>query len=121
MKDRIRTIRNANNLNQLEFAEKLGLSRNFISLVETGGREISDRTINDICKIFSISESWLRTGEGEMLNLPEDEDAAIVAEILGNSDNEFYQEILKLVKAFSECDPKEQDAIISLIKRYKKL
>ena len=63
---RIREIRTSQKLRQDDFAEKLGLTKNFISLIETGGREPSDRTISDICRIFNVNEAWLRTGEGEM-------------------------------------------------------
>lgn len=34
--------------------------------MEVGNRVPSDRTINDICKLFHINENWLRTGQGEM-------------------------------------------------------
>lgn len=66
MHKRIAYIRNENNLKQEVFAEKIGLTKNFISLVETGKRIPSDRTIKDICREFNINEEWLRTGEGEM-------------------------------------------------------
>ncbi len=65
MNTRITMIRKKANLNQSEFAERLNLSRNFISLVENGNRELSDRTIKDLCFEFKVNEKWLRTGEGE--------------------------------------------------------
>ena len=66
MCERIRAVRIAAGLTQPEFAEKLGLTKNFISLIENGQREPSERTIRDICRVFSVNESWLRTGEGDM-------------------------------------------------------
>lgn len=65
MKDRIYEVRRRSGLNQSDFAEKLNLSKNFISLIETGNRSPSDRTISDICREFGCNEVWLRTGEGE--------------------------------------------------------
>ena len=50
---------------QQEFADKLGLSQNFIWQIESGDRMPSDRTISDICREFGCNEVWLRTGEGE--------------------------------------------------------
>ena len=73
MNQRIREVRVSAGLKQDEFAEKLGLSRNFISLLEVGARIPSDRTIADICREFDVNETWLRTGEGEMF-LPKDPD-----------------------------------------------
>jgi transcriptional regulator with XRE-family HTH domain len=64
---RIVDVRKKHNLTQGEFAERLGLTRNFISLVENGNRDPSDRTISDICREFNVSETWLRTGQGEMI------------------------------------------------------
>ena len=49
MNDRIKQVRQSVGLTQMQFAERLGLSRNFIAMVETGGRVPSDRTISDIC------------------------------------------------------------------------
>ncbi len=66
MISRIIAIREKKNLSQEQFAQKIGVSRNFISLVETGKRNLSDRTISNICQTFNVNETWLRTGEGEM-------------------------------------------------------
>lgn len=65
MKDRIGIIRKEIKLTQQEFADKLGLTKNFISLLENGNRIPSDRTISDICREFHVNEVWLRTGEGQ--------------------------------------------------------
>lgn len=71
MHERISEVRKAKKISQNKFAEELNLSRNFISLIETGAREPSERTIKDICLKFEVNEQWLRTGEGEMF-LPTD-------------------------------------------------
>lgn len=65
MNERIRSVRATAGLTQPEFAEKLGLTKNFISLIENGQREPSDRTVRDICRVFGVNEIWLRTGVGE--------------------------------------------------------
>lgn len=65
MNERIKEIRKQAGLSQTEFADRIGLTKNFISLVETGGRAPSDRTISDICREFGVNEAWLRTGVGE--------------------------------------------------------
>lgn len=65
MQNRIKQVRNDAGLSQAEFADKLSLSRNYISLIEIGQREPSERTLNDICRIFGVNPIWLRTGAGE--------------------------------------------------------
>ena len=67
LKTRISALRKHIGLTQEEFATRLGLSRNYIWMVEKGDRIPSDRTIADICREFGVREEWLRTGEGEML------------------------------------------------------
>lgn len=66
MKDRVKEIRQSEGLTQAEFAESINLSRNYVAMIEIGQREPSDRTISDICRVFGIDETWLRTGVGEM-------------------------------------------------------
>lgn len=66
MNDRIIQVRKNNGLTQEAFGARIGLSRNFIWMIERGDRLPSDRTISDICREFNVSETWLRTGEGEM-------------------------------------------------------
>ena len=66
LKDRIRDIRkNRLQLSQKEFASRLGMSENYIWMIEKGERVPPDRTISDICREFNVNEVWLRTGEGE--------------------------------------------------------
>ena len=66
IKDRVKFIRTSKKLSQEEFGKIINLSRSAIAGYETGVREITDRSINDICREFKINENWLRTGEGEM-------------------------------------------------------
>lgn len=70
MNTRIAFVRKNINLSQQEFADKLGLTKNFISLLETGGRTPSERTLTDICEKFGVDPVWLRTGEGDDPFLP---------------------------------------------------
>lgn len=64
LKDRIRQARAGVGLTQPELAEKIGLTKNFVSLIENGQRSPSDRTISDISRVCLVNEGWLRTGEG---------------------------------------------------------
>ena len=100
-------------LTQAQFAEKLGLTRNYIALIETGNRIPSDRTIADICREFSVSETWLRTGEGEMsLDLGEDEELLQVLASIQVSDDDVIKDILI---SYWHLDEKEKAAIRKLI------
>ena len=49
-----------------KFSESIHVSSQFISSLCSGAKQPSDRTIADICREYGVSETWLRTGEGEM-------------------------------------------------------
>lgn len=66
MNERIKEVRKARNMTQQQLAEAIGLSRNYIAMIETGQRDPSDRTIADICRVCGVDEIWLRTGTGDM-------------------------------------------------------
>ena len=53
-------------MTQEDFARKINISRSNIANIEIGKIALTDRVATDICNSFSISEDWLRTGEGEM-------------------------------------------------------
>lgn len=111
--ERIKLIRQTEKLTQAQFAEKLGLTRNYIALIETGSRIPSDRTIADICREFNVSETWLRTGEGEMfLDLGEDEELLQVLASIQVSDDDVIKDILI---SYWHLDEKEKAAIRKLI------
>ncbi len=52
---RIQELRKKNNLTQSELAEKIGLSTNFIGMVERGERKTSVDKIFKLAKAFNIS------------------------------------------------------------------
>ena len=52
---RIQELRKKNNLTQSELAEKIGLSTNFIGMIERGERNTSVDKIFKLAKAFNIS------------------------------------------------------------------
>lgn len=66
MNKRIKTLRKELELTQSQFAENLNITKSAIANMETGARNITDRTISDICSKFNVNEEWLRTGKGEI-------------------------------------------------------
>ena len=98
MNKRIALIRKESHLNQQDFAEKIGLTKNYVSLLETGGRVPSDRTVSDICRIFDIQEDWLRYGLEPMraARSKEEEIAELVGGALTGS-NEFKKAVIRMI------------------------
>ena len=99
MKERITQVRKSAKMNQDDFAKKIGLTKNYISLIETGGRVPSDRTVGDICREFNVSEMWLRTGEGEMFRQKSrrEEMAEYAAKIVGGELDEFQTALINVI------------------------
>lgn len=114
MNDRLSKLRKDQKLNQEDFANRIGLTKNFISLVETGNRTLSDRSIKDICREFGVNEEWLRTGTGEMYKSlsREEEIAQITATLFKEEDSTFKY---RLIKALCGMDEKGWDYLEKLL------
>ena len=103
MNERISAVRKSAGLTQEEFAAAIGLSKNFIWMIEKGDRTPSDRTIADICREFGISEHWLRTGEGEMqIQVSEDDELTQIFMEIGASDDELAKAAIRMYWHLSE-------------------
>ena len=103
---RIKQIRNSKKLTQDDFAEVIGLTKNFISLIETGNRTPSDRTISDICRVFHVNEAWLRTGDGEMFK-PVNRDAELAAflgDIMKDEDDDYRRRLLSVLQRLDRIE-----------------
>jgi transcriptional regulator with XRE-family HTH domain len=70
---RVKEIRQALKLSQARFSTIVPLSSGYLSRIETGQREVNDRLIKLICAVFSVNETFLRYGEGEVFTEIEDE------------------------------------------------
>lgn len=66
MKERIKALRKALQLNQTAFGEKIGIKQGSVAGYENGSRQPIDAVILAICREWNVSEKWLREGVGEM-------------------------------------------------------
>lgn len=113
--ERIKKLRKAVGKTQQTFADSIGLKRNTIATYEVNLQEASDRTISDICRVYNVSEAWLRTGEGEMFEEldPDEELMRFVGKLVKDDDdplNRFARvlasmpsEGLDALKTFLDC------------------
>lgn len=88
------------------FAKKVGLTKNYISLVETGNRSLADRTVKDICRIFGVNEEWLRNGTGEMFvqKSKDEQIAEMLADIQKEGDASFKHRLISALTRLNESD-----------------
>lgn len=103
-KERFKAARKALGLTQVEFAEKLGMTQAGISAIESGRVKTSDRMIQILSNTFSISAEWLRTGEGEMLVEPSEDEqlAQFVGEVLAGRPDDLRRAFLVAMAQLDE-------------------
>lgn len=118
MKDRIKQVRKAVGLTQVEYGKRLGVAGNTITNYENGMREPSNAVITAICREFNINEEWLRTGNGHMLvDMSRSELAAkVVGKLLSDTDDEF---ILNTFIALGQLSPQEWQVIKDFVHKIK--
>ena len=122
--ERVKEVRRTQRLTLEKFGERLGVKKNSVSQIENGHNsltnQISDQMAKAICREFGVSESWLRTGEGEMIEptTPSEHLLAYVARISTEPDKEFQIEFLT---ALSRMKPEQwklvEDFLDDLIAR----
>lgn len=115
VKERLLQIRKEQNLTQDEFAEKLGLSKNYIWQIEKGERNPSDRTIKDVCRTFRVNYDWLVDGIGEMYQ-DDDGDAQAIIDSVLQGENEFAR---KTLLAFAKMSEEQWELIKDLVNQLK--
>jgi transcriptional regulator with XRE-family HTH domain len=86
--DRVAQIISDQGITRTKFADSIHVSVAFISALCSGVKQPSDRTILDICRVYGVSELWLREGQGEMY-----------------VQRTLRQEILDLARSLSQAPP----------------
>ena len=113
MNERLKKIRTDIKLTQKQMSEKIGVTEATVSRMESGKSSITEQTIKMLCNEFNINETWLRTGEGEMYVVSEqDEELAEALAEISLSDNE---KLKKIVQKLTKLNDKEIDTINDLI------
>lgn len=103
MKDRIKAIRNAKSLSQVDFAKKISVSRSAVCKMESGENSPSEQTIKLICKEFDANEDWLKNGTGEMFQpiTKNDEISRLLGNVAKADDSNFKR---RLINALARLD-----------------
>ena len=107
MQNRIKEIRKFFDLNQAEFGARIGIVPSAVSNYENGTRSVSDAIIKSICREFGISETWLRTGAGEMKadTTREEEMGALLGSLLADRPESFRSALITALLRFDPDGP----------------
>ncbi len=100
-------------IKKIVLADKLNVTPAFISKLCKGSSNPSDRTISDICRLFNVSELWLREGQGEMF-LPIDENQQleeVLVKMKLEKDNPFADMVATTLKAYYKLSEDNKKAV----------
>lgn len=113
MNERIKLIRESNQLNQEEFGQRLRITKASVSRLESGVNNPSDQTVKLICTEFGINENWLRTGSDDMY-FDSNNRYSMNLNKLQHTDNET---IIRWVNTIAETNPEALIEIERFMKR----
>lgn len=119
MNERLKKLRKDLDMTQQEFAEKIGIKRNTIATYESGRNEPIDAVISLICTKFNVSETWLRTGKGEMfITLTRDEEISqFVGKVLSDESDTFKKRFISMLSALDESDWEVLEKMVTLMQK----
>ena len=112
--ERLSDLRKSLGLTMEAFGERIGMSKQSISNIESGRREMTDRMKIVICQKFNVSENWLETGEGEMFKEETEETKyykRLIDEKFATSDDKFRSALLEIILQLD-------DEAVDVVKRY---
>lgn len=117
MKDRLRHLRELKGLTQEQFAKRIGIKRNTYANYEIGRNYPIDASIHAICREFEIYETWLRTGEGEMIRPVDDEDRITqwVHDIFSDESAQFKQRFIRMLRGLTPEQWKSLEAYAQVL------
>ncbi len=114
--ERIKLVRKQLGLTLEKFGKQLGVGKTAISKLENNERSLTDQMSKSISREYSVSEEWLRTGEGEMfLPISRSESIAKFAEELMKDEEESFRR--QLVELLSQLDESEWKVLEKMAKK----
>lgn len=100
--ERLKFLRNQLNLTTRAFGSAINMSGGAITNMEKGTRNVTDRTIRDICREYNVNPEWLING-----NEPMFEDVT--------SELDIDDEVRQLTKQYSLLNNEDQELVKKLI------
>ena len=68
MGERLKLIRKSLGLTQEQLAQRLGVGKTALSMIETGKARLSSRNRNILIQDLNVNPNWIETGKGEIFN-----------------------------------------------------
>lgn len=112
---RFARLREELKLSMAKMGKPIFLSPSSVNEIEKERREVTDRTIEAICREYNVNETWLRTGEGEMFEekTPSKEFGVLMGALL-RSDSKHKELKQKLMIELLKLDDSQWDTVLNI-------
>ena len=119
MNHRIRELRKALKLTQVQLGDILHIQGSAVSKIESGENSLTDANLAAIYRVLNVNPLWLETGEGEMFVEPtrEEEISSFLADV--QIDGGFKAKFIAGLAALDTADWENLKAIFE--KMHKKM
>ncbi len=110
MNERVKLIRKQLGMTQEQLAQRLGIGKAALSMIETGKAGLSARNRNILVQELNVNPDWLETGKGNMFNAEPD-----LTAYMHRTDNSLPLQSVpstrsKARRAWSRCSPTRRRA-----------
>ncbi|RKJ44431.1 XRE family transcriptional regulator [bacterium 1XD42-1] len=109
--ERVKAVRNALNLTQKDFGQKLTLAQTYLSQIEKGDRDVTEKIQKLICFTFNVSEEWLQTGIGDMFV---ESDSTILSQLSKEYGLDSFEHAM--ISSFLKMNPTQRKALKEYVK-----
>jgi transcriptional regulator with XRE-family HTH domain len=115
--ERIAMVRKSQGYTLEKFGEAIGIKKGSVSLLERGINTPADRTIFMICNRFSVSEQWLRTGEGDMFKglTPSEEIESFLGTLAIAGDENFKKRLILYLAQMKDSDWEKLEQVLDTL------
>ena len=89
-----------------QLGDKIGITPTALSNIENGKTNPSNQTVLSICRVFGVSEHWLRTGEGDMhiAQAKDEEISRFLHDVLKDEPETFRKRLISAMAKWTEKD-----------------
>jgi transcriptional regulator with XRE-family HTH domain len=101
---RLIELRTTLGLTQEKFAEKIRVSKGYMSSLEQSHRELNTRLIKLISDTFGANEDWLLNGKGAMFTDPKDVELTEVISLFNQLHSKLKKLVIKQLKVLLEIN-----------------
>lgn len=116
--ERVKQLRTVLKMNQNDFGKKIGIAQTYLSQIEKGDRQVTEKIFKIICLESwngnFVNADWLRKGVGEMfiIKSKDEQISEMLGEIQKTGEDSFKH---RLVSALAKLDESEWDVLEKLI------